>query len=309
MMSENWVDFKKVKENVRFESVLNRYGVKLKSTKGVELLGYCPFHDDKNPSLQVNTQKGLFYCHGCGAKGNVLDFVSQKEGVGIREAALLLSEWFANSSGEEKRRAPEIPEETNRPLTFTLKLEKDHSYLKERGMDAQVVNFFGLGYCERGLMKNRIAIPIHDEEWKLVAYAGRWAGNQLPEGESKYMLPRGFKKSRVLFNLHRVTGAKILVIVEGYWSVFRLYQLGIPAVALMGRTLLKAQEALLMANKGSHLILMLDGDEPGREAQAELLPRLARHFFIKVVELPEGDQPDTTNEKLLLELLKVKEGF
>ncbi|MDA2927728.1 toprim domain-containing protein, partial [Acidobacteria bacterium AH-259-G07] len=112
-------------------------------------------------------------------------------------------------------------------------------------MDAQVVNFFGLGYCKRGLMKNRIAIPIHDEKGKLAAYAGRWAGDELPEGEEKYKLPLGFKKSHVLFNLHRVTGAERIVIVEGYWSVFRLHQLGIQAVALMGTTLSQAQENLL----------------------------------------------------------------
>ena len=46
----------------------------------------------------------------------------------------------------------------------------------------------------------------------------------------------------------------------------------------------------------------------GREVQAELLPRLARHFFTKTVDLPERHHPDTTDEKLLLELLKVKEG-
>lgn len=304
-MSENWVDFKKVKENVRFESVLNHYGVKLKSTKGVELLSHCPFHEDKNPSLQVNTQKRLFYCHGCGAKGNVLDFVSQKETVSIREAALLLSEWFGKNSQEETI-APEPPEETNRPLTFTLKLEQDHPYLKERGLDTQVVNFFGLGYCKRGLMKTRIAIPIHDEEGKLVAYAGRWAGEELPQGENKYMLPHGFKKSHVLFNLHRVTGVKVLVIVEGYWSVFRLHQLGIPAVALMGRTLSQAQEALLIASKVSHLILMLDGDDPGREAQDKILPIVARRFFVNSVSLPTGKQPDTVDERLLSQLLKTK---
>ena len=64
MTKNDWVDFKKVKENVRFEPVLNHYGVKLKSTKGVELLGHCPFHEDKNPSFRVNTQKRVFYCFG-----------------------------------------------------------------------------------------------------------------------------------------------------------------------------------------------------------------------------------------------------
>lgn len=304
MTKKDWVDFKKVKENVRFEPVLNHYGVKLKSTNGAEILGHCPFHDDKKPSFQVNTQKRLFYCHGCGAKGNVLDFVSQKETVSIREAALLLSQWFDENSREEKRIVPETPDQKNRPLTFTLKLEQNHPYLKERRLDAEIINFFGLGYCNRGLMKNRIAIPIHDEQGKLVAYAGRWPADIPPDREEKYMLPRGFKKSHVLFNLHRVTGAKVLVIVEGYWSVFCLHQLAIPAVALMGRTLSKTQEALLKAGKVGHLILMLDGDDPGREAQAELLPHLARYFFTKTVDLPEGHQPDTTDEKLLLELLR-----
>ena len=304
MTKNDWVDFKKVKGNVMFEPVLNHYGVKVKSTNGAEILGHCPFHDDKNPSFQVNTQKRLFYCHGCGAKGNLLDFVSQKETVSIREAALLLSQWFDVSP--EKRIVPETPEKRNRPLTFTLKLEQNHPYLKERGLDAEVINFFGLGYCNQGLMKNRIAIPIHDEQGELVAYAGRWAGGVLPNGEAKYMLPRGFKKSRVLFNLHRVTGAKVLVIVEGYWSVFRLHQLGIPAIALMGRTLSKVQEALLIASKVSHLILMLDGDDAGREAQDKILPIVARRFFVKSVSLPTGKQPDTVDERLLFQLLKTK---
>jgi len=302
MTKKDWVDFKKVKESVRFEQVLNHYGVKLKSTKGVELLGHCPFHDDKNPSFQVNTKKRLFYCHGCGAKGNVLDFVSQKEAVSIREAALLLSEWFDKNSQEDTT-TPETPEERNRPLTFALKLEQNHPYLKERGLDAETINFFGLGYCNQGLMKNRIAIPIHDKEGQLVAYSGRWAAGVLPEGEGKYKLPHGFKKSHVLFNLHRVTDAKVLVIVEGYWSVFRLHQLGIPTGALMGRTLSQIQEELLTASRVTHLILMLDGDNPGREAQAELLPRLARHFFTKTVDLPEGHQPDTTDEELIKKTL------
>ena len=58
---------------------------------------------------------------------------------------------------------------------------------------------FGLGYCARGMMKGRIAIPIHDETDALVGYAGRWPGDPA-EGEERYKLPPGFKKSRVLYN-------------------------------------------------------------------------------------------------------------
>ena len=101
-------------------------------------------------------------------------------------------------------------------------------------------------------MKGRIAIPIHDASGTLVAYAGRWPGDP-PEGEPKYKLPEGFKKSLVLYNLNRVVAFKAnanassrvllpMIVVEGYWSVFRLHQLGYPnTVALMGSDLSAAQ--------------------------------------------------------------------
>ena len=147
-------------------------------------------------------------------------------------------------------------------------------------------------------MKNRVVIPIHDEKGQLVAYAGRWPEDDPPEGEQKYMLPAGFKKNLVLFNLHRVKEEEV-VLVEGYWSVFRLHELGLPAVALMGRTLSDEQEKLLASTQLKRLVVMMDGDQPGRQAQPELLPRLARKFFTRVVELPEGEQPDTVEESFL----------
>jgi len=48
----------------------------------------------------VNTEKRVFHCFGCDAKGNVLDFVVRKEAVTIRKAALMLSEWFGIGNGE-----------------------------------------------------------------------------------------------------------------------------------------------------------------------------------------------------------------
>jgi DNA primase len=152
-------------------------------------------------------------------------------------------------------------------------------------------------------MKGRICIPIHDERGVLVAYTGRWASDELPEGVPKYDLPRKFPKRCVLFNLHRVTGAKHLVVVEGYWSVFRLHALGVAAVALMGRTLSLEQETLLIESGIRMLTLMLDGDQPGREATDELVPRLSERFFVRAVHLPEQTKPDTVPEQFLLEVL------
>jgi hypothetical protein len=59
--------------------------VKLRKA-GKEWTGLCPFHADKAPSFSVNEGKGLFHCFGCGAKGDVIDFIRQLDGIEFREA-------------------------------------------------------------------------------------------------------------------------------------------------------------------------------------------------------------------------------
>lgn len=201
---------------------------------------------------------------------------------------------------------PPVPPERpiNPPLSFTLKLDPAHPYLAERNVSPEVAQTFGLGYCARGMMKGRIAIPIHDAEGQLIAYAGRWPGNEgWPEGEDRYKLPQGFEKSRILFNLNRVKDVDHVTVVEGFFSVFRLFELGYEnVVALMGRSLSERQEELLTA-RFSRLTLLFDGDAPGRGGAAAILPRLARRLFVREAVLPDGAQPDSVAEPLLRELL------
>lgn len=109
----------------------------------------------------------------------------------------------------------------------------------------------------------------------------------------------------MLFNLHRAAAHEHLVLVEGYWSVIRLHQLSMPAVALMGRTLSWAQEALLMGSQARRITLCLDGDEPGRKATEVLLPRLSRHFFVRTAMLGDREAPDTISEGMLKELVRM----
>ena len=109
----------------------------------------------------------------------------------------------------------------------------------------------------------------------------------------------GSRRTWSYSTFHRVKEKEEVVLVEGSRSVFRLHQLGLPAIALTNRTLPDEQEELLASTKLKRLVLMMDGDDPGRQGQAELLPLLARKFFTRVVELPEGQQPDTVEEEFL----------
>jgi hypothetical protein len=103
------------------------------------------------------------------------------------------------------RTAPSAPENSapNKPLKFRLdKLAQDHPSLAERGLTRETIIDFGIGFCGKGMMADRIAIPIHNTEGEVVAYAGRWPG-EAPEGTPKYKLPQGFRKSLELFNIDR----------------------------------------------------------------------------------------------------------
>ena len=90
-------------------------------------------------------------------------------------------------------------------MTFSLKnLDPGHPYLSARGLSKETIATFGIGYCSRGMLKGRIAIPIHDERGELVAYAGRFPGDEgLGEGEAIYTFPPNFHKELVVYNLHR----------------------------------------------------------------------------------------------------------
>lgn len=323
-------DFPKLKKAICFEKILKRYGL-LDNLKrnGDQLSGTCPLHQGEGKkSFSVNLDKNCFNCFSCKAHGNILDFVSAMENVDLKEAGLLLSDWFnipllagkftqKSSQGDETaskaaqkerplvREGKEEGDSTgapsgsssviNPPLTFELKnLDAKHPYLKDRGLEPETIKLFGLGFCSKGLMKGRIVIPIHNEKGELVAYAGRWPGDDYPEDEGKYKLPPKFQKSHLVFNLQRVKELireRELILVEGYFSVFTLWQAGCPCVvALMGSAMSCEQEELIAEamGPGGKVILLFDNDEAGLKCRQEVMERLIRRCFVKVMELPKG---------------------
>lgn len=196
----------------------------------------------------------------------------------------------------------ETDDGANQPLSFQLKLDPAHPYLGGRGLSPELIEHFGLGFCARGIMEDRVCIPIHNVDGEVVAYAGRWVDDELPEDTERYKLPPDFRKSLELFNLHRVLAldAEHVVVVEGYFGAMRLHSLRIPAVALMGLSISDEQVALLEAANVRRITVMLDGDDAGRKAAKKVAARCAHSFFTRLVDLPDDEQPDTVSEDLLL---------
>ena len=177
-----------------------------------------------------------------------------------------------------------MPPSLNEPLSFALKLDGEHPYGEERGVSAEAIGHFQMGFCERGMMKGRWCFPIHNPDGEVVAYAGRWVDKELPKGVTRYLLPPKFAKSHELFNLHRAIawGADHVTIVEGYFGAVRMHMLRMPTVALMGTSISEEQVELLVQAGVQRATLLLDGDDAGRQACERVLPHLARKLFVRV---------------------------
>ena len=321
-MAESWVDFALIRERAEFTAILARYDIAQASHQG-QISVLCPFHDDRKPSLSVNLDRKLFHCFACQAKGDIFDFVARIERVSLPDAARIVAECCGialEGQFSDNRPSPKMPADCQNASSVNcnirdmrqqdskakppcgIALDPTHQYLFDRGLTPELIEVFGLGYCAQGRLRGRVCIPIHSPDGaEVLAYSGRWANDEVPDGIPRYLMPRGFKKSALLFNYHRVVGAQHLVIVEGYWSVFRLHALNVPAVALMGTSLSDQQMDLLCQSEARQYTLLLDADRAGRTATVDHLPRLSSLFFVRTPALPENESPDTVAENLLLE--------
>lgn len=161
-------ELERLKREVDLEELVREAGVELKGT-GDNLLGLCPFHDDKNPSLVVTRSKNLWACKGaCSSGGSVVDWVMRTEGVGFRHAVEILMErggaspvveGFRVGSGElASPLALGVPDEALLCQVvdyYHAVLEQSEAarvYLEGRGIaDPEAFRAFKLGFVDRTL--------------------------------------------------------------------------------------------------------------------------------------------------------------
>jgi DNA primase len=341
-----WIDFRKLREQLDFAAVLRHYGVEVK-LKGDQHHGFCPLpnhNGQKNsPSFSANMTKGIFHCFGCGAKGNIIDFavfmenLEPEDGREYRKAAMILKKQFCPDSPvsrtrnpkagfrrEEKSKPAELPIEeekpvvVNPPLDFELKdLNPEHPYLAGRGLDEETIRHFGLGFCSRGYFKDRIVIPLHDSDSRLIGYAGRIVDDEkISEDCPKYLFPGQreragkileFRKAEFLYNGYRLKKPVTdLAVVEGLISIHWLHQCEIPhVVALMGWPCSEKQAGLIVSyvKPGGRVWILSDGDEAGERCAVNVFQLVAPHRAVRWAKLDRGRQPTDCSPEELAALL------
>ncbi|ACV29162.1 DNA primase [Anaerococcus prevotii] len=123
---------------------------------GSSFKGLCPFHNEKTPSFTVDEKKQLFHCFGCGAGGDVVSFIMQKEGLSYPESLKYLADKagisidYTENPGVNKKNKELYDINKDIMMFFYKNLltdRKAQAYLKSRGLSSKIVNTFMLGYA------------------------------------------------------------------------------------------------------------------------------------------------------------------
>ena len=157
-------DVQLVRERAPIAEVVGEH-VTLRNAGGGSLKGLCPFHDEKSPSFHVTPAKGLYFCFGCQAGGDVIDFVRRIDHLEFNEAV----EKLASRAGvtlryEEGGVSPrrQVGERTRLVqlhrdaeqfyigLLTSPDAEPARAFLRERGFDAAAADRFGVGFSPDG---------------------------------------------------------------------------------------------------------------------------------------------------------------
>lgn len=158
--------------------VVGRY-VQLKKG-GINLLGLCPFHNEKSPSFTVSPTKQFYHCFGCGAHGSAITFLIEHTGASFPEAVRTLASAVGMSVPEENRSPSQKAASSRRreeisQHTQVLDLAQKHyvsqlrdspaaiRYLKERGLTGLVAKEFGLGWSGSERQALSKVFPRYDD--------------------------------------------------------------------------------------------------------------------------------------------------
>ena len=338
------MDFvEQLKSAVNIVTVVGEY-VRLRKSSSSRYMGLCPFHSEKTPSFSVNVSHQRYYCFGCHATGDVLQFVQEIEHISFYDALKSLAERYgvpiprrSQYSDEESRRRGvlfqmhELAQENFRANLVGAAGEGARAYLARRGVTAETIEQFGLGYSDRsgraiarlfdergfapeliaesGLVskrtdgsfydkfRNRLMFPIHSEKGKTIAFGGRAL---TPEDEPKYLnSPETmiYKKREVLYNLHRAKDAirkeDRSILVEGYMDAISVTAAGLAPVVASCGTSLTPQQVQALKRHSQNIVVNFDPDAAGGGGTERSLDLLlAEGMFIRIVELDGGLDPD-----------------
>src|SRR6266853_796988 len=338
-MAEAGSTAERVKQQADIVRVVGEY-VRLKKT-GKDFSGLCPFHQEKTPSFTVSPIKQIFYCFGCGKGGDIFNFVMEMERCDFPDALRLVAEKCGISIPKPKPSSP--AERTQSSVRATLvEMHREaqtffvnqlqgtaegklaRAYLEDRGLNAESIAQFGVGYAPSGgdvllrqlkpkyaekllvesgvisrdqsgarlfdRFRRRITFPIANESGKIVAFGCRALGDDLPKYLNSPETPI-YSKSNVLYHMDRakepIRRQDFAILVEGYMDAIAVARAGISNVVASCGTSLAEPQIKLLGRFTRRVIVNYDPDTAGQTAtERSLSLLLEQDFEVRVLALP-----------------------
>ncbi len=315
---------------------------------GANYMTCCPFHKEKTPSFSVSPTKQFYHCFSCGAHGSAIGFVMEHQGLSFPEAVQFLADRVGMAvpkvrgqndnpevRAERKKKQQTLEETTAAAADFYAQQLKFNpaakAYLDKRGLSAEVIAHYGLGYAPDGWrplaqvfqpypntalvdtgmvidnegrhydrFRHRIMFPIRNPRGQVIGFGGRVLDDSKPKYLNSPDTPL-FDKGKNLYGLYEgraaVKDAGRILVVEGYMDVVALAQFGVGyGVAALG-TATTAEHVKILMRQADSIYFCFDGDSAGRKAAwralENALPQLKDDKSLHFLFLPEEHDPDS----------------
>lgn len=311
----------------RIEDILRGYLRFVRPAGADNVAGPCPFHksgQEKRPSFYMSTTKGVFFCHACGAKGTLPQFL-RAMGASRTEVDLTMAGIeFEPKEVTARKRQKSIEARLNEAILGLF--DFCPTDLVKAGFSKKLLKEHEVGFDKSNM---RIIFPLRDTRGTLVALIGRTVvdgyprykcydsndlmafANKDPDLEALY---KGYKVNHraFLWNMHRVYPEaffgklKEVNVVEGYKACLWMIQQGWPnTVAIQGSQSTFEQERVL-ASLGATINLFLDANFAGRIGTLKSGGRLVDEWgvSVRVCEYPDTENDNAQPDNLDREEIK-----
>ena len=303
--------WKDLKARVRIPQILAHHGTaNCFRRRGQRWIGPCPIHGGDNPTaFSVDLTRDLWFCFSrCQTGGDSIALAHRL----CRGSWPLTARWMTQLADLVGASAYPLPAPTPvansrsafRPFKRSLPLDPRHPFFVRLGLEPATVASFEAGaWPGGGFLEGMVAVRLRNLEGHPLGYAGRRLAPEAIARYGKWKFPTEFPKRELLFGWHRARAhlSTGLVVVEGPWSVMKLWQAGFPnAVALCGATITRAHVGLLA--RARTVVLFLDSDDTGDQATARARQR-GIHPDLRVARGPTGTDPADLPAPALTRLL------
>lgn len=221
-----YVDFAQVKERTKITDLIPLLGLQMKQ-HGPQYRGPCPAcRSGGDRALAINGDRAGWYCFALGKGGDCIALTAHIRGMTQKDAAAWIAEQTgtaAPASSVAPKRAE--PRQERKPdfdaEAYAERLDASHASLETLGVTPDTLKAFRAGYAASGILRGRLALPLHDRQGKCVGYFGRTVKDESPP----LIFPNNVNPHDFIFNAHQIKEGE-LSLVRDPLQVLTAYEAG-----------------------------------------------------------------------------------